>query len=345
MDHHSELQDFAAIFTEGEWVQLLQILQDEIPDPAFDGFVEQASQSLGQQGSNPALPFGNYMPRDLLAPEASISLLSELPTFSSMQFMEQGSHFALPIDSKRPRENITTEASTTSNSSRDELSAFLAIQSAVDGTGFDQRDNPAWTALPLDQLTNCQSITSNPQQGCSLIYQKSNEPNADHFQNFASSVDLSYRDVGVSIPQVQLGGENELPANAMLSSESQNLHKRDTIATPTLNLQMSATNANYSGPGCFQQDLSQTQVSALTATNAPAMVVDLSQITEPAFVRSIDSMDGGTVTGAGSSKRNLKQPSSSDWYMLRPIVHSLYTKHTLAEVRELLKNEYGFKTR
>ena len=89
MDHRSELQEFAANFTGEEWVQMLQTLQDEIPDPALDSFVEQASQSLAQQDSNPALP-SNDMPRDMLAPEASMSLPGKFPALSSMQFMEQG---------------------------------------------------------------------------------------------------------------------------------------------------------------------------------------------------------------------------------------------------------------
>ena len=343
MDHRSELPEFAANFTGEEWVQMLQTLQDEIPDPALDSFVEQASQSLAQQDSNPALP-SNDMPRDMLAPEASMSLPGKFPALSSMQLMEQGSHFALPIDNERLWENIATGVSTTSNSSPDKLSAFLPTQ-PVDGTDFDKRDYPAWTALPLDQLTDCQSITSNLQQGYSLIHQEPNEPNADLFQNVASCVDLSCSTARVSIPQLQSDWENELLANAMLPSEPQNLHKRDTIATPTQILQISAANPSHSRMGFFQQDLSQTQVSASITTNAPAIVVDLSQITEPAFMRATDPTDGRTVTKAENFKCNLKEPSSSDWHMLRPIIHSLYTKHTLSKVRELLKIEYGFKTR
>ena len=333
MDPLFRLQDLAANFLEEEWVRSIQMLQDDIPNPALDGFFEQASQSLGQQGSNPAPFFDNDMLGDMLTPEAGTLLPG------------QNSRFVLPIDNERLRGNIATTNSTTSGSFPDEFSASWPSQSAVDGTDFDERDYPAWTALPLNQLIDCQSTTSNFQRGHFLVHRKQNEQTAGLFQNALPCMNLSYRDVRVPNLLLQSNWENELPANALLTLESQNSHKRDAIATSIQTLQTSATDPSYSGVGFFQQDLSQTQVSAPSTTKAPAIVADPSQITEPMFMRATDSINGQRVKEAKSSMRKLKEPSPSDWSMLRPIVHSLYTKHTLSKVRELLRIEYGFKTR
>ena len=62
-------------------------------------------------------------------------------------------------------------------------------------------------------------------------------------------------------------------------------------------------------------------------------------------VEVVRDYNASGVSRAESSQKVPREPRSKDWDMLRPIVNALYSTLTLAQVKEMLKNEHGFKVR
>ena len=110
----------------------------------------------------------------------------------------------------------------------------------------------------------------------------------------------------------------------------------------------------------------QTQTSAIDSVSGDAVDDDHLQIGIPAPVpitmntsetaacfrsfsrllpiEKVDPINYPTAVTLHNQRR-LKEPTAQDWDLLRPIILVLYIKHSLKQVREILRNNYGLKIR
>ena len=305
-----------------------------------------------EQGPQPALPFGYETPQEMFDNEALTSFSSKFLPFSSMQPMVDGTGLDQFGDCPSSTLNHLQDYHMTQSEALEQgadVSEYFAPRADLwrGNTGLlgwdddfpkevmdlDQPENPLWMTLPLDHY---RSSTLDPQHGYQVTQYEANG---------RSTEDLWHGDACISLPQQPLGWENGTHSNVILQPQPQCLYSCDTIPAPVATFQGFATIENFSGLGFLPQDPCQIQTSESMMFNRPATALHMSPPPQPSEKCVTNSMEGQTVIAMDTSNRTLKEPSSNDWCMLRPIGYSLYTRHTLAEVREILKNNYGFKTR
>ena len=182
MDHHSEVDHFAALFTEEEW---LRLLQQDFSLSALVSNVEPASQSLEEQGLQSTLPFDKEW-LQAVANNTSTSFPSEFLSFSSLQHVEQDPLNILPLENDLPRESFAINAPT---SFSDEFVAFPSKFPMDNETSFDLPENSAWITVSPSQLEDIES-SSNHLSSYQIRHPEADVRNHSLYQNLTPSENL-----------------------------------------------------------------------------------------------------------------------------------------------------------
>ena len=117
------------------------------------------------------------------------------------------------------------------------------------------------------------------------------------------------------------------------------------ILMPAHGIDASRNNTGAVGTQNVQYSGGEDWVS--TTPNGCIHVTEAAKITiQPtAWLRPEEQLRTQQVTVASSPVRALKEPTPEDWHQLRPIIWALNKKHTIAVIKNILRDQHGFRTR
>ena len=171
-------------------------------------------------------------------------------------------------------------------------------------------------------------------------------------QIILGGVDFANRNASSAVlPEISSNTSNLCPSSSSAITLSDTLGYRSplTFSNAYEDYGMAISSMESSITQLPQSD----QIPVPTPINAPIIrtvyepTTDLRNLPTPTvcWAQNPGSGEDNSTVAIQCSARSLKEPTAEDWDRLRAIVHSLYSRLSLIQIKDIIRDTYGFKIR